>query len=325
MEPMWVNCVLAAAMVAGLVAQPSIAAGGSLGVATAEGPFTVNSALVRGNATLTEGAAVETTMTPSRLNLASGAKVRLDPNSRARVFTDRLVLEKGSGELTATRTYAIEARTLRITPETPNSSARVALRADKVVQVASSSGRFRVHNAAGILVSNLDPGLALEFEPQVTGPGAPSSFVGCVLRKDNKFVVYDQTTRMIVELRGTGFEKEAGNRVQVNGTARAAAQGNTQVLDVTSVIRIEQGGCADVAKEIGADTSSPSGAAKPPATPKPAVTPKPASPAPASTPAAKGGSTGMSAGTKIAIIGAVAGGGVAAAVVATQSGSDRSR
>ncbi|MCC6589353.1 MAG: hypothetical protein IT168_21825 [Bryobacterales bacterium] len=319
---MWVNSVLAAVMAAGLVARPATAAGGSLGVATAEGPFTVNSALVRGNATLTDGAAVETTTAPSRLNLASGAKVRLDPNSRARVFTDRVVLEKGSGELTATRTYSIEARTLRITPEAPNSSARVALRADKVVQVASSSGRFRVHNAAGILVSNLDPGLALEFEPQVTGPGAPSSFVGCVLKKDDKFIVYDQTTRMIVELRGTGFEKEAGNRVQVNGTARAAAQGNTQALDVTSVIRIEQGGCADVAKEIGADTGT--GGAKATAASKPARTPK-SSPAPASTPAGSAGSTGMSAGTKIAIIGAVAGGGVAAAVVATQSGSDRSR
>lgn len=158
MEPMWVNCVLAAAMVAGLVARPSIAAGGSLGVATAEGPFTVNSALVRGNATLTEGAAVETTMTPSRLNLASGAKVRFDPNSRARVFTDRLVLEKGSGELTATRTYAIEARTLRITPETPV-RARVALRADKVVQVGfvarQAGSGYRTRPASWCRISTL--------------------------------------------------------------------------------------------------------------------------------------------------------------------------
>ncbi len=288
---------------------PAIAAGPNLGVATAEGAFTVNNATVRGNATITEGASIETTMSPSRLSMTTGARFRLDANSRARVFTDRVVLEKGSGELTATKTYAIEARSLRITPDAPNSKARVALRDEKVVQVASSSGRFRVHNAAGILVSNLDPGLALEFEPQVTGPGAPSSFVGCVLRKDSKFIIYDQTTRMIVELRGSGFEKEVGNRVQANGTARAAgAQATTQTLDVTSVVRIEQGGCADIAREIGADLAGQTAAAQP------------------GGPASPGAKTGgMSAGTKVAIAAVVGGGGAAAAVVATQSGDNRSR
>lgn len=290
---------------------PAFAAGPNLGVATAEGAFTVNSATVRGNATITEGASIETTMAPSRLSLATGARFRLDANSRARIFTDRVVLEKGSGELTATKTYAIEARSLRITPDAPNAKARVALRDEKVVQVASSTGRFRVHNAAGILVSNLDPGLALEFEPQVTGPGAPSSFVGCLLRKDGKFIIYDQTTRMIVELRGTGFEKEVGNRVQANGTARATgAQAATQTLDVTSVVRIEQGGCSDIAREIGAD----------PPTSQPATPVRTAGPA---SPSGQGG--GMSAGTKVAIVAAIAGGGAAAAVVATQSGDNRSR
>jgi hypothetical protein len=290
---------------------PVFAAGPNLGVATAEGAFTVNSATVRGNATITEGASIETTMSPSRLSLSTGARFRLDPNSRARIFTDRVVLEKGSGELTATKTYAIEARSLRITPDVPNAKARVALRDEKVVQVASSSGRFRVHNAAGILVSNLDPGLALEFEPQVGGPGAPSSFVGCVLRKDSKFVIYDQTTRMIVELRGTGFEKEVGNRVQANGTARATtAQATTQTLDVTSIVRIEQGGCSDIAREIGAD----------PVGPPTTTAGRTAGPA---SPSGQGG--GMSAGTKVAIVAAIAGGGAAAAVVATQSGDNRSR
>jgi len=289
---------------------PVFAAGPNLGVATAEGAFTVNSATVRGNATITEGASIETTMSPSRLSLSTGARFRLDPNSRARIFTDRVVLEKGSGELTATKTYAIEARSLRITPDVPNAKARVALRDEKVVQVASSSGRFRVHNAAGILVSNLDPGLALEFEPQVGGPGAPSSFVGCVLRKGGKFIIYDQTTRMIVELRGTGFEKEVGNRVQANGTARATtAQATTQTLDVTSIVRIEQGGCSDIAREIGADPVS-----------QPTTAGRPAGPA---SPSGQGG--GMSAGTKVAIVAAIAGGGAAAAVVATQSGDNRSR
>jgi hypothetical protein len=298
-------CSFAALLTAAL---PALAAP-ALGVATAEGPFRLNSALVRNTATLTAGAAIETGATPSRLHLSSGARFRLDAHSRARVFASHLVLEQGSGELTAS-SYAIEARSLRIIPSAPNARARVALRDGNFVQVASASGRFRVHNAAGVLVSHLDPGYALEFEPQITGPGAPSSFVGCLLRKDGKFVLYDQTTRMIVELRGEGFEKEVGNRVQANGAARASSpQASTQILDVTSIVRIEQGGCDDVASAIGAERA-----------PSPRAAPTTTSSRVPSAP-----QTGMSAGAKVAIVAALAGGGAAGAVVATQSGDSRSR
>lgn len=293
------------------IALPLTVHAANLGIVTAEGSFSLNTNSVRGNATLTEGAVIETAQIPTRLAMASGARFRLDPNSRARVFLDRLVLERGSGELTG-GPWTIETLNLRIAPTDPAARARFMLASGKTVQVAATSGKFQVRNASGVLVSNLVPGAALEFEPQVGGPAAPSSFVGCLLRKGGKYIIYDQTTRMEVELRGTGFEKEVGNRVQANGTARAAvAPANGQILDVTSVVRIEQGGCADVAQSIGAEPIKASAGT------------------PASKPVSTGGPVpkstgGMSAGTKVAIVGVVVGGAAAGGVLATRGGSNRS-
>jgi hypothetical protein len=290
-------------LVAGNLALLS-ASGPVLGVVSAAGDFRVNSSTVSGNATLFDGALVETARFPSRIRLESGTRIQLSPNSRARVFQDRLILEKGYSDFAAPGKYRIVARTLAISPATKDAVARVALHGAKMVQVAAAKGAVRVYAASGILVSNVEPGIALDFEPQVEGPSAPSTFIGCLLRKDGKFILYDQTTRMIIELRGTGFEKEWGNRVQVNGTASSSSQpegGTVQVLDVTSITRIGEGGCEPVAEAIRAEL--PPAPAKPPAS-KPAPPPR----------------TGMSAGTKVAIAAAVIGGGVGGAVAATQLG-----
>jgi hypothetical protein len=176
--------------------------------------------------------------------------------------------------------------------------------------VAALEGRLRVHTAAGILVSNVAAGMALALTPQIAGQAAPSSLVGCLLKMDEKWILYDTVARIVVELLGSGFEKEWGNRVQVNGTARAAAQpaaSTVQVLDVTSVTLIEAGGCIEVARIIGARLPPAETAA-----PQPPVVTAPRPPA--------GG--GMSAGTKVAIIGGAAGGAVGAALATRSSRSN---
>ena len=152
--------------------------------------------------------------------------------------------------------------------------------------------------------------MALQFEPQVAGAAAPSSFLGCLLRKEGKFILYDQTTRIVVELRGTGFEREWGNRVQVNGTTDTTATSDVgaQVVDVTSITRFAEGGCSPVAKVISAEL--PAGASQQPST-------VPAKPAP------QGG--GMSAGTTVAVVTALGAGAGVGAYFATKKGDDRSK
>ena len=312
-----VTLLLALGSVAGLWGADS-----ALGVATTNGDFLIDSAKVSGNATLFDGSLIETSKTPSRLQLTDGVRIALGAGSRARVRADRLELEAGMTEMASPGDYQIEAGSFRIIPATPSSAFRVARSGETAVHVAALSGSLRVYNATGLQLANVFPGTALSFEPQETGAAPPSSFLGCVVKKNDRFVLYDQATRILVELRGSPrFDEEWGNRVQVIGATDTSATSSVaaQVMDVTSMTRFGQGGCEAVANAIGGEL--PGGAASP----APPVTPQattPPSPAPPPVPA---GSGGMSAGAKVAIVAAIGGAGAAAAVLATQGGDNRSR
>ncbi len=292
-----------------------------LGVATSSGEFLMNGVTVRGTATLAEGTVLETRTTASRIALSDGARFLLSPSSRAKLLAGRVLLEQGAVEFDSPS--AVEAIGMRVTSG-PSSKAIVRLNGASAIQVGALAGNMQVRNSLGLLVANMAAGDALEFEPQVTGPALPSTFVGCLLRKDGKIVIYDQTTRMIVEMRSQGVDlgAEVGNRVQASGTARPGPN-NSQALDVTTVTRIEVGGCAEVAATIQADVPGRSATT---ATREAATKGgKKAAPKPTSTPRPSGQKAGMSAGTKVAILVAVAGGGAGAAIAATQSGKGDSR
>lgn len=279
------------------------AADSPIGIATSSGDFLLDHARVAGNATLRDGALIETTAAPSALRLRNGPRIDLGEQARARVFTDRLVLEAGASDIRAGTGFAVEAASLRITSAASRTSARIIRQGEKIVQVGVSEGSMQVWDARGILVANVVPGTPLEFEPQVAGAAPPSSFGGCLLQKQGRWVLYDQTTRILIQLRGTGFEREWGNRIQVIGTTDTGAQSEVaaQVVDVTSFTRLAQGGCEGVAKIVGAEL--------------------PARPAPPGPPVQTGG--GMSAGTKVAILAVIGGGAGAGAYFATQK-KDRS-
>ena len=117
----------------------------------------------------------------------------------------------------------------------------------------------------------------------------------------------DQNTQEVVELLGRNVAANVGNRVTVTGSAssaRPALAAATSVLNATNVVAQQQGGCLSVASALDAQTSvtnPPGGAGAPPA---PGSTKPPLPPA----------KSGMSTGAKIAIVGAVAGGGAGAAI-----------
>lgn len=274
-----------------------------IGLVTSSGDFLIDQARVSGNATLREGTLVETIGAPSALRLRRGAEIDLGERTKARVFADRLVLEAGISDFRAGAGYAIEAASLLVRPASARTRGLIVRPSDRIVQLGVSEGAVQVFNARGILIANVVPGTPLEFEPQVAGAAPPSSFAGCLLQKQGRWVLYDQTTRLVIQLRGAGFEKEWGNRVQVIGTTDVGAQSEVaaQVVDVTSLTRLAQGGCEGVAKIIGAEL--------------------PAKPVPPGPPVQMGG--GMSAGTKVAILAALGGGAGAGAYFATQK-KDRS-
>ncbi|HEY2843050.1 MAG TPA: hypothetical protein VGJ09_05340, partial [Bryobacteraceae bacterium] len=86
----------------------SIAIGApAIGIVTASGHFSVEGSQVWGNATLFDGATVETGPASSELALRDGVKLQLGADSRARIWQNRLVLEKGAAQLAAPGSFQV--------------------------------------------------------------------------------------------------------------------------------------------------------------------------------------------------------------------------
>jgi len=232
----------------------SLAAPAALGVATARGGFLINGSPVEGNATLFDGARIETRKASSSIRLGSGATAGLAGESRALVYQERLVLERGQGELASASGYRMEALGLRIEPSAPGASARVTLRGDKVV-VAALGGAVRVRSGAGFLVGNVTPSRTLLFSPQAAGAATASTMRGCVTEEDGKYYLTDTTSGVKVQVSGPGIDQEAGNDVEITGTAIGADQ-----VQVNSINRLGSG-CKSSAAPAAAAAGAAAGAA----------------------------------------------------------------
>jgi hypothetical protein len=229
------NCLqsLIAAVVAGNLMLH--AASSVVGVAAKNGDFKINHSRVQGNATLFEGNLIETGSGLTRLRLNNGAQLRLASQSAGRVFQDRIVLERGAGELTGD-TYGIEALSIRIQPDSSASRARVSLRDGKVVQVLAINGDLRVVNSRGSLVARLDSGRALEFTPQ-DGASVATRVTGMLKRNGDRFVIQDETTNVVSEVRGKDLNVLVGRRISVTGSVlnERPSDGISQVVEIKTV------------------------------------------------------------------------------------------
>jgi hypothetical protein len=224
----------------GLTLQGSLApAALVIGTANAEGSFSIDSARVFGHATLFEGTILETTHATSRLDMAGGARLQLAPDSRGRVYSDRLVLERGAGEIQR-GVYRIEANVLRVTPAPKEGAVKVSWLAGNRIEVAALAGAVRVANAEGLLLASIDAGRALEFAPPGGGAVPPSMVTGCVVPANGAFLLTDEVSGVSVVLRGSGitFGDFAGKVVEVSGSIILPAPTDgaaAEVLEIRSV------------------------------------------------------------------------------------------
>lgn len=269
----------------------------AIGVAKANGSFRVESNPVVGNATLFEGNTLETSAASSELQLYNGIRMRLAPDSRGRVFRDRLILEKGLGELQGGAGYRIEARGLRILADSPGAAGRVAISEARIVQAVALAGSLRVTTADGTVVALVRPAMAMEFELQAeTGAQVPFEMSGCLERRDGQFILRDPLTGVVEEARGSQLANEVGNTIEVTATVIPGVQpmaGAMEVIQITRLRRISRG-CEPVAP--------------PPAAPPPPSVPKP----------------GLSGARKAVIAGVIVGGAGAGAAIylTTKKGAD---
>jgi hypothetical protein len=213
-----------------------------IGTVVARGVFRLDNATVNGNATLFEGATIETKNAASRMELSSGAKVSLGIDSKAKFYGDRMILEKGQGQLEKASGFRLEAQGLTIQPETGNASVRVALAGGTRVELAALSGSFRVLNARGLLVANVGAGRSLALEPQTAE--AATKLTGTLRQVGGRYLLTDETTNVTVELAGASLAKEVGNRIAVVGVMDPTATPMTdasQFIRVSSVTRLGKG------------------------------------------------------------------------------------
>jgi hypothetical protein len=220
-----------------------MAAPSAIGVASAKGNFRIDSAAIQGNGTLFDGVMVETQRATGQLELNNGTRLQLGINTRGQVFSDRMILQQGESQFRpgSRGKYGIEARTLRIIPADSSTVAHVAMVGSTRVHVSALTGSLQVTNAQGVVVAALAAGRALEFEPQA-GASAPSKLTGCVVNKDGRYFLTDETSNVTVELRGAGLDKQTGHKVEITGSqlpgvtpAQPAYNNASQVLQVSAL------------------------------------------------------------------------------------------
>lgn len=278
----------------------------AIGVVTASGHFILDRSEVWGNATLFDGGKIETGAASSEAALRNGVRIQLASASSATVGESQLTLTKGTGQVSATKDYQVSTGDLAIRSARGESRIRVAWLAGGAVEVTALSGAARVASRTGLVLASIPAGRRMDFAMQA-GAGVVTR-TGCLLSKDGRFLLQDQNTQEILEIRGNDLAAQIGNRVAITGTVsaiRPALAIASGMLNATTVTLQQTGGCLSAAAALDAQTEVTNAAAIP--TPnQPAAAP---AKAPVSTPKA-----GMSTGAKVAIVAVVAGGGAGAAI-----------
>lgn len=216
----------------------------AIGTATANGDFYVDRTPVRGNATVLEGTVLETGSTPSLVRLERGGRARIGAASRARVFADKVVLEKGAGEMTSTGGLRVEAGAISVVPDSSGSTAAVAVGPQGGVTVAALAGRWRVTSREGALLARMNAGVSLEFQPQAAGAAAPMSLTGCVYQAEGHHLLRAEGPNLTFELRGTDLVRFDGLRVTIAATPLPGEQaypGADQMIQVTQIKSLGSG------------------------------------------------------------------------------------
>ncbi len=101
-----------AAMLAATLANAS-AGTVAIGTASARGDMRVDQYKVNGNATLFDGSVVETDQATADLRLDKGVDITMSTGSRATLYHDHIVLQKGASEFTNSSQFQVDANNLQ--------------------------------------------------------------------------------------------------------------------------------------------------------------------------------------------------------------------
>jgi uncharacterized protein YdeI (BOF family) len=230
----------------------AIAATLSIGFVQSTGEFRLDGSAIRGNSTLFGGNSIETVATRPLLSL-SGAQITLAPDSRAKIFHDHAILEKGTTVIRESDHFVLQAAGLSIIPAAKESVVQVDVSGATKISVATRVGSAEVRNATGIVVANLHQGSTLAFASQTDAP-SNVTLSGEVVASKGKYFLTDTTTNVTVQLEGPTVSKWVGKDVLVKGAIVSGSQpaaGATQVIQVAVIESLAGTGAAAAAAHAG--------------------------------------------------------------------------
>jgi hypothetical protein len=216
----------------------SAAATVSIGTASARGDMRVDSYMVNGNATLFNGSVVETDQASADLRLQEGVQITMATSSRATVYRNRMVLQQGGSELTASSPFQLETSALRVTPNDPNSHFVVLVKPGNTVEVDALKGTVGVASDHGVLLASVHPGRAFSFAIRDGGDNSEFSAMGKVSVNNGMFFFTVTETGVVYELRGIDLKKFVGKQILVIGVVDAnatPAPGAAAVITVANI------------------------------------------------------------------------------------------
>jgi hypothetical protein len=109
----------------------------------------------------------------------------------------------------------VEAQTLRVMSGSAQSRAVVAINGSGAVEVGSLRGDLRVANADGVRVANFGAGNSIELRLE---QGRDTAILtGCVAKTGRAYVMRDEVSAVLVELRGAEMASQSAKHVQVTG------------------------------------------------------------------------------------------------------------
>lgn len=227
------------------------AATGSIGTIRSSGDFRVDGSTVRGNGTLFDGNLIETTSARSVVQLHA-VQITLAPESRAKIYQDHTVLEKGAGLLRDADKHVLDAASLEIAPAGKDAVIQVDVQGPGRISVAARSGGAQVRNSSGVLVATLLAGTALEFDSQA-GASTAVKISGVVELRNGAYFMTDVTTHVVSQLLGANLAQFVGKNTHITGSLIPGAvplAGATQVVQVADSRRVAAG-AAGTAGSVG--------------------------------------------------------------------------
>ena len=218
---------------------------GSIGFVRSTGDFRVDGSTVRGNSTVFDGNVIETAAARSVVQ-QDGFQITLAPESRARFYRDRTVLEKGAGLLRDADKHIFEADSLQISAAARDSVVQVDIQSSTRIAVSARSGAAQVRSASGLLLADLRPGTALAFDTQ-TGASSVVKLTGIVKLHDGKYFLTDATSNVTVQLQGAEIAQYVGKKIEIAGSVIPGATvptGASEVVQVTNAQIVGAGSAA---------------------------------------------------------------------------------